>query len=246
VGSLEEARRYSLHMARYINHDGLARLSATLKHLDIGERVISTRLELFSAARPERRMSDKLDLELQSSPSWLASSPIGPLSRPATKQLLLQLIQTMNFAFPDCDYSSLTPEHFHFCPELFGVVQIINSNLSLVERIHQGFHNDFWATLRDCINFDHVDIYAFNPEVDAEYSSVGQFHYFFFDKHQKRILMLSSVQKSKFPGFNSESSDASDRIGDSSSYSSCRSKGDLMHGEYDFVGGADSDESMDD
>eukprot|EP00397_Hematodinium_sp_SG-2012_P030574 GEMP01032394.1.p1 GENE.GEMP01032394.1~~GEMP01032394.1.p1 ORF type:complete len:231 (+),score=27.20 GEMP01032394.1:186-878(+) len=229
-------------MARHINHDGLARLSSAMKHLDLGERIIRMKIELFSALRPERRMSDKLDLDLQSSPAWLAESPIGPLSRPQTKQLLLQLIQTMNFTFPDSDYSNLTPEHFSLCPDFPAVAQVINSSLFGVERIYQGFHNDFWSTLRDCVNFDHVDIYTFNPEVDAEYSSLGQFHYFFYDKLQKRILMLSSVLRSKFPGFNSESSDMSDRI-DSSSQSS-RQSAEMFVGEYDFAP-PNSDDDMD-
>lgn len=188
-------------------------------------------------------MSERLNQELQTTPCWLTDSPIGPLSKPATKQLLMQLIQTMNFAFPECDYSRLTPEHFHKCPEIFGVLQVINSTLSLIEERGQDFHHDFWSTLRDCINFDQVDIYAYNPEVDAEYSSLSQFHYFFYDRSQKRILMLSSVLKSKFSGFNSEPSDASDGMNDSASSISSRS-GDLAPGEYDF--NSDSDVSMED
>jgi len=230
-------------MTQYIHNAGLARLSAILKNWDTGERIIDTRIELFSVARPEKTMSERLNQELQTTPCWLTDSPIGPLSKPATKQLLMQLIQTMNFAFPECDYSSLTPEHFHKCPEKFGVLQVINSTLSLIEERGQDFHLDFWSTLRDCINFDQVDIYAYNPEVDAEYSSLSQFHYFFYDRSQKRILMLSSVLKSKFSGFNSEPSDVSEGMNDSVSSSSSRS-GDLANGEYDF--NSDSDVSMED
>lgn len=226
-----------------INHDGLARLSSNMEHMELGETIVRTKIELFSARRPERQMSDKLDMNLQSSPSWLAWSPIGPLAKPQTRMMLLQLIQTMNYAFPESDYSTLTPEHFNFCPDFQPVAQVINSNLFGEERL--GFYNDFWRTLRDCVDFDNIDIYTFNPEVDADYSSLGQFHYFFYDRCQKRILLLSSVAKSKYPGFNSDSEEEEEEEFEEDSLSmSCASLessqcDDEMAGGYDL-----SDESI--
>jgi len=67
-----------------INHDGLARLSSNMEHMELGETIVRTKIELFSARRPERQMSDKLDMNLQSSPSWPISKASNENDAPPT------------------------------------------------------------------------------------------------------------------------------------------------------------------
>lgn len=189
---------------KFVEVPGLASVTATLRQLDAGDRIINGRAELFSVTSntvdktDSRKLSDQLE---KMSPKF-SYSPIGSLAEPNTKQLLVTLILTMNQSFPDYDFSRLTPEHFHPIPDMHHVVSTINYNLAtLAERTHRGFLAEMWKALRDCIDLNAAEVYSYVPDLDSgpHADALWSFDYFFYDKAAKRILYFSCVTVSKQP-----------------------------------------------
>ncbi|KAF8821286.1 hypothetical protein IE077_002201 [Cardiosporidium cionae] len=188
-----------------IEHTELNRLSLLLQRLDVGDRVIEGRLELFSSSRKvtsEARLSETIHKELTSSPKWRScGSPSGQM-RKGDRDLMVNLISTMNQCFPDYDFSSLTPEDFHYVPKLESVFDTINYTLSyVVEKVVPGFIEDLWNAIREVISLEDADIYSYETGSSADpYSDENclfSFDFFFYDKKRHRLLFFTCMTKSK-------------------------------------------------
>jgi hypothetical protein len=183
---------------KFVEVPGLASVTAALRQLDAGDRIINGRAELFNVTSTTvdktdtRKVSDQLE---KMSPQF-SYSPLGSLNEPNTKQLLVTLILTMNQSFPDYDFSRLTPDHFHPMPDIHVVVSTINYNLAtFAERTHRGFLAEMWKALRDCIDLNSAEVYSYQPDLDSgpHADALWSFDYFFYDKATKRILYFSCV-----------------------------------------------------
>lgn len=241
---------------KFLQVPGLASVTAQLRQLDTGDRIINGRAELFSCVHSGDKLdSRKLSDEIDKLSPMFRDSPLGPLAQPSTKSLLINLIMTMNSSFPEYDFSKLTPEHFQPTKDLNVVVSTINYNLAiLAERVHRGFLAELWRAFRSCIDLNAAEVYQYVPDLGSgpHAEALWSFDYFFYDKAAKRILFFSCVTTSRqveeprhLPYmFTPDGAPGSDKrsVGGSSSARS----DDLMLGEYDFGGmsEAGSDASM--
>eukprot|EP00927_Polykrikos_kofoidii_P057883 TRINITY_DN52107_c0_g1_i1.p1 TRINITY_DN52107_c0_g1~~TRINITY_DN52107_c0_g1_i1.p1 ORF type:complete len:265 (+),score=53.82 TRINITY_DN52107_c0_g1_i1:251-1045(+) len=188
------------HAGTFIEHAQLSQLSAMLKAIDAGDRIIKGRLELFSCSR--RRLSQKQQQDLQRrAPHSLTDSPLGPMYTEPAQNLLANLVSLMTLLFVDYDCTSITPDDFESCLDKHTVVNTINHYLaSVVDRVHSGFLTDFWSGVQDAIDIVDCEIYAFMPKsgnFEPTDNSLSAFHYFFIDFERGRILFIGSVTKSR-------------------------------------------------
>lgn len=238
---------------KFLQVPGLASVTAQLRQLDTGDRIINGRAELFSCVHSGDKLdSRKLSDEIDKMSPLFRDSPLGPLAQPSTKSLLINLIMAMNSSFPEYDFSKLTPEHFVPMKDLNVVVSTINYNLAiLAERVHRGFLADLWRAFRSCIDLNAAEVYSYVPDLGSgpHAEALWSFDYFFYDKAAKRILFFSCVTTSRQvqdeprhlqfgslmhgPGSHEGGSDKRSIGGTSAS------SNDLMLGEYDFGGMSD-------
>mmetsp|Transcript_48066 Transcript_48066/g.126947 ORF Transcript_48066/g.126947 Transcript_48066/m.126947 type:complete len:262 (-) Transcript_48066:102-887(-) len=239
-----------------IDHPQLTQLSAMLKALDAGDRIIKGRLELFSCSR--RCLSQRQQQDLQRrSPESITDSPLGPLSTDSAQFLLSNLRSLMSLLFVDYDCTSLTPNDFVHCPDKHTVVNTINHSLAaVVDRVQSGFLAEFWQTVQEAIDIVGCEVYAFRPTAgsfEPSDNSLMSFHYFFIDAVRGRILFIGSVTKSrgsaKRGGVDSDSDVVLSNDSASSIASNRHSNSDmgssLQEGEYAFSDGVSEDGMFD-
>jgi len=184
----------------FIEHPQLTQLSAMLKAIDAGDRIIKGRLELFQCSR--RRLTQKQQQDLRRrAPDSLAESPLGPMSTDSAQNLLANLVSLMSLLFVDYDCTCITPHDFETCPDKHMVVNTINYQLaSVVDRVHTGFLAEFWQAVQDAIDVVNCEIYVFQPTsgtFEPTDNSLSACHYFFIDAERGRILFIGSVTKSR-------------------------------------------------
>eukprot|EP00391_Amoebophrya_sp_Ameob2_P010294 CAMPEP_0178986340 /NCGR_PEP_ID=MMETSP0795-20121207/2653_1 /TAXON_ID=88552 /ORGANISM="Amoebophrya sp., Strain Ameob2" /LENGTH=251 /DNA_ID=CAMNT_0020677397 /DNA_START=641 /DNA_END=1396 /DNA_ORIENTATION=+ len=134
------------------------------------------------------------------------------MSQQANKNLLAILVQVLGLAFPEYDYSTVTPDRFEELEhDAFQVMNEINGQcFSLAERWRPGFMELFWRTVRECIEFNKCTIYSYKPESVEEIpgTPLFSFFYFFTDAREKKLLFLFGSTRSKYCGVhNSDLSD---------------------------------------
>lgn len=240
----------------FVEHPQLTQLSAMLKAIDAGDRIVKGRLELFACSR--RGLSRKQQEEIQRrAPESVKDSPLGPLASDSAQLLLANLTALMSLLFVDYDCTTLTPMDFERCPDKHAVVNTINHSLAtVVDRVHSGFLGEFWQTVSEAIDLVGCDVYALRPTsgtFEPADNSLMSFHYFFIDILRGRILFIGSVTKSKSSrgqAADSEGgSEASHSRLDTNSNSSKEqgsSMGSSLHeGEYCFSSGDDNDQMID-
>lgn len=188
------------HAGSFIEHADLTQLSAMLKAIDAGDRIVKARLELYSCSRRLFTKKQQDDMQRDAPELW-ADSPFGPMSTEAAQNLLINLKALMSLLFVDYDCSGLSPRDFLSCPDKHGVVNTINHSLALVvDRVHAGFLREFWQGVQDSIDVVNCEIYAFKPSSGSfgpTDNSLVSFHYFFVDRSRMRILFIGSVTKSR-------------------------------------------------
>lgn len=235
------------HAGNFVETPQLAQLSAMLKAIDAGDRIIKGRLELFCCSRRRLTQHQQLDIQRRA-PDSVADSPLGPLVSDNAQILLGNLRVLMSLLFVDYDCTQLTPNDFERCSDKHGVVNEINHSLAaVVDRVHSGFLGEFWQVVQDSIDIHGCEIYAFRPAsgtFEPTDNSLMSFHYFFVDLQRWRILFIGSVTKSRGSVRAGGDADSDVVLSDSSvtskehSNSSSRS---LQEGEYAFSdGGSDS------
>lgn len=231
----------------FIENAQLTQLSAMLKAIDAGDRIIKARLELFSCSRRGLNRKQQEDLPLSS----LNESPLGPMSTEPAQNLLANLKCLMALLFVDYDCSGLSPLDFQSCPDKHAVVNSINYNLALVvDRVHTGFLPEFWQVVRDAIDVVNCEIYAFKPTTgtfEPTDNSLMSFHYFFVDKIRMRILFIGSVTKSRGSirgGMDSESDVTLSQDASSITSKEPESSSSLQEGDYAFASDASGDDPM--
>jgi len=125
-------RAYAEHPGKLVQDPDLAQLSAMLKAIDAGDRIIKGRLELFTCSR-RRKLTARQQQDLQRrEPQSLADSPLGPLVSDTAQNLLVNLTSLMSLLFVDYDCSTITPNDFEPCPDKPSVVNTINHSLAAV------------------------------------------------------------------------------------------------------------------
>lgn len=184
----------------FIEHPQLSQLSAMLRAVDTGDRVIKGRLELFACSRRRLTPNQQTDLERRD-PSSLSDSPLGPLASDSAQVLLANLRSMLSLLFVNYDCSQIIPSDFERCPDKHRVVANVNQSLAdVVERKHSGFLAEFWQVVQDAIDVIGCEVYAFTPTAGTfgpTDSALTSFHYFFTDFRRGQILFIGSVTKSR-------------------------------------------------
>lgn len=234
----------------FIEHPQLTQLSAMLKAIDAGDRIIKGRLELFSCTKRKLTQPQQIEIERRS-PESLTDSPLGPLASDSSQILLSNLRTLMSLLFVDYDCTHLTPDDFERCPDVRVVVNSINLSLAaVVDRVYSGFLAEFWQGVQDAIDIVGCEVFAFKPmsgTFEPTDNSLMSFHYFFVDLRRGRILFIGSVTKSRGSARARGGVDSDSDIVLSQDASSVTSKGrgssdmgsSLQEGEFAFSDGSD-------
>lgn len=179
----------------------LASASSFINEVDAGETLITGRIEAYSCKRgtDDQKLYHELETQyqadLKSSGDAMSVSPFGPMIQKRSRETLIELISTLNAAFPDYDFRSLKGEHF-LKEDPMTVMAQINSMLVGSIPNFGVVKNQIWAALDAEINIRECDIYSFNPDLDSnpfeEEGHVWSFNYFFYNKRSlKRIVLFS-------------------------------------------------------
>ena len=92
-------------MVSRVEYEPLRQLQRQLNHLDLGDRSITGRLELFSLVKPEKGsnlLHSVDDLVTPANPrQYSVNSNVGPLSAVANRHLMIHLIQAIGYAYPE-------------------------------------------------------------------------------------------------------------------------------------------------
>ncbi|CAJ1446656.1 unnamed protein product, partial [Effrenium voratum] len=177
----------------FVEHAQITQLSAMLKAVDAGDRIIKGRLELFACSRRKLTVGQQHELEL-CCPDSLADSPLGPLANEPSQILLANLRSLMSLLYVDYDCTHLYPHDFERCIDKHAVVTSINHSLvQIVDRVHSGFLAEFWQAVQDAIDIIGCEVFAFRPasgSFEPTDHALMSFHYFFADLHRGRILFI--------------------------------------------------------
>mmetsp|Transcript_31882 Transcript_31882/g.91876 ORF Transcript_31882/g.91876 Transcript_31882/m.91876 type:complete len:280 (-) Transcript_31882:76-915(-) len=249
VGFDVHGERGAGYAGALVDHPGLTQLSALLKAIDVGDRIIKGRLELFMCSRRSLTTKAQQDL-VRRAPETITDSPLGPLSTDAAQSLLANLRSLLSLLFVDYDCSMITPNDFERCPAKHTVVASINHSLAaVVERVHSGFLGEFWEIVQDAIDIANCDVYALRPTAgtfEPTETSLMSLHYFFIDPMRGRILFIGCVAKSRGAVRDGVDSDSdvvlSQKDSDSSRQGMSSDMGSsLQEGEFAFSEKSDSD-----
>jgi len=231
-----------------VDHPKLTQLSAMLKAIDAGDRIIKGRLELFSCAKRSLTVKVQQDL-LRRAPECITESPLGPLTTEAAQSLLGNLRSLMALLFVDYDCTNIMPNDFERCTDKHNVVATINHSLAaVVDRVHKGFLAEFWQTVQEVIDVVSCEILAFRPTsgcFEPADRSLTSFHYFFIEPARGQILFIGCVTKSRGSVRGGVDSDSDVVLSQDASGSELSRQGgsdmgsSLQEGEYAFSEGSD-------
>jgi hypothetical protein len=182
-----------------------------LSGIDIGDSIIYGRIECYSCkkAGSDKKLYKSLEQQFQDeiarSPdlSALSVSPFGPLTEKSSRLTLIELISTLNAAFPDYDFSDLKAEQFRKEPSLHSVVTFIDTMLSNVVPRYEQFKVRMWNAIDQEIQLHDSQIYSLIPDPDsdpfAEDGNIWNFNFFFYNKKVKRIIFFTCRAQRKIP-----------------------------------------------
>ncbi|KAL4943434.1 hypothetical protein BDV06DRAFT_138514 [Aspergillus oleicola] len=143
------------------------------------------------------------------------SSPFGPLTDHTSRRTFAYLIATLNASHPDYDFSHvLRPSDFRRERNLKRVMNTIDSTLfNLRPRetldltppspstVSGSYNADasptwgrrMWKTLDEQLSLKDCGIYSYSPDEDpsdADDGAIWSLHYFFFNRHRKRVCYI--------------------------------------------------------
>uniref|UniRef100_A0A7S0BBV0 Repressor of RNA polymerase III transcription n=1 Tax=Rhodosorus marinus TaxID=101924 RepID=A0A7S0BBV0_9RHOD len=197
---------------KFLEHSGLADLEMKLSGLEVGDFVLDSKFEAYSCklAMGDKELSKSLDRRFneemersQRSPQYLSLSPVGPLTESTSRRTLLNLICTLNAAYPDYDFSTLTLDCLTREKSVESVVRRIDSNLEQVYKcLGQSLRTALWTAIDEVIAPNDCEIYSYvsdNEETpfDMEFE-VWSTHLFFYNKRQKKVLLVSLSAYNRF------------------------------------------------
>lgn len=231
----------------FIESPQLTQLSAMLKVVDAGDRIIKGRVELFACSKKKLTVGQMHELQLRC-PESLADSPLGPLSCEISQTLLSNLRALMSLLYVDYDCTHLYPTDFERCPDKHAVVTSINHSLvQIVDRVHSGFLAEFWEAVQESIDIVKSEVFAFRP-ASASFGptdhALMSFHYFFLDLEKNRVLFIGSVTKSRRSAQGGPDSDSDVQLSQDSASEDSKGRSSemgssLQEGEFAFSDGSD-------
>ncbi|CAD7694986.1 unnamed protein product [Ostreobium quekettii] len=213
---------------KYLDVPHFARLNTFLDTVDVGNYVVCGGLEAYSCklAGLDKKLSRSLDEEIQmeSPPSVLAESPVGPTGESASRKTLIYLILTLNHALPDYDFSQLRAHHFKRELDLSLLEETVQRHLSEIAKVWESapdvndlsFLESVRKAIDEAIELNSCEVYQYRPDVDADLfddeGKLWSFAYLFYNRKLKRTVMfgcrgVSKIARRKSATLCSDSSD---------------------------------------
>mmetsp|Transcript_13687 Transcript_13687/g.24543 ORF Transcript_13687/g.24543 Transcript_13687/m.24543 type:complete len:232 (+) Transcript_13687:83-778(+) len=194
---------------KYLDCPELTQLMIQTNGLEVGDCQLELKMEAYSCklAGSDKKLCKSLEqqfaCEMSDSPK-LGVSPVGPLSEPGSRRILINLICTMNACNPDYDFSSVNASQLIRENDVYSMMQKVDSFLQPVYlQLGQSFRQQLVDALNAVVNAQECDIYSFVPDVeDGEhpFSSAGKlwsFNYFLYNRRQKKILFFACGARSR-------------------------------------------------
>ena len=176
---------------KFLEDFNLLSLTQSLTEVVLGGLEINGRIESYSTKKAGSDKKESKALEQKAS----------SMEDNSTKQLLIDLIQTLNASLSDYDFSSLITKPDSF--SLISAHEVIGSvNQLLAETTTDNVHflSEMWQKIDVAITLSKCDVYQMTDEsfLDADGEIAWSFHYFFCNKEAKRILFFSCMATNKF------------------------------------------------
>lgn len=122
--------------------------------------------------------------------NYEADSPFGPLTQSSSRKLFGYLIGALNATFPDHDFSTVEPNHFHLVPSTAELIAKVNS---LLISFGKSTGLDWvWQTINTHIELDQCICFQFDPQ-QSFVDDLGVMWcnmYFIYNKKKKRVAFL--------------------------------------------------------
>lgn len=192
---------------RFLLYPKLQKITGVLSSFDLGDRIVKGRVEAYSCKRAgedramAKEIQESLDNELKQGIVSSVTSPLGPLGSSATRRLLIDLIATLNAAFPDYDFTDLRPENFGHDPDVGPAMKAIDRLLlNAMDKNISGFKAEFWKAIDEVVELKNCEVYSYLPEPDEDAMAVGKlwnFNYFFYNKRVRKIVFFTCFAVSK-------------------------------------------------
>eukprot|EP00798_Chlamydomonas_sp_ICE-L_P012159 gene12159-15271_t len=205
---------------KFLDLPPLARLNSFLEHVDVGDYLVLGNLEAYSCklAGLDKKLSKSLDADVQmgSSPSDMAQSPVGPLQDSTSRKTLIYLILTLNHIYPDYDFSLLRAHHFQKDRDLSAAEEAIDTHLLEVSRfMEKPFLECLWSSIDEAIDVKDCCVYSYKSDLETdpfgEVASIWSFNYFFYNRKMKRILYFSCKAVTKTSAEDEEDTETSSK-----------------------------------
>jgi len=145
-----------------------------------------------------KSLEKRFNSEIAKSPDaamYLSKSPVGPLTDSNSRRTLSNLICTLNAAYPDYDFSGLTLDSLTRERNMEAVVRRVDSHLEQVyQYVGQRLRTSLWNAVEEIIQTGECEVYSYvsNNEGEPfdEDAQVWSIHLFFYNKRQKRVLLM--------------------------------------------------------
>ena len=209
---------------KFLDVPSLAEVTSYLDERAVGSFVIEGRTELYSCKETtaDKRLRKELEktyaAQIKETPDLYSTSPLGSMHQPKVRRNLINMIITMNAAFPDYDFRSLKAEHFVRRFDHNDVVKTVNGHLAIIadpgDSRSDTFIDDMWRTIDKAISIKASKIWSYVPEFIkgdpfADANALWSFNYFFYNEEKKQILYFRCLARSRF------AADSDDDEGDS-------------------------------
>eukprot|EP01098_Paradermamoeba_levis_P003748 TRINITY_DN1666_c0_g3_i1.p1 TRINITY_DN1666_c0_g3~~TRINITY_DN1666_c0_g3_i1.p1 ORF type:complete len:248 (+),score=61.97 TRINITY_DN1666_c0_g3_i1:71-745(+) len=195
---------------KYLDLATLANSNTLLDGQEAGEYTLVNRIEAFSCKRSgsdkqlARSLTDSLERSFSDSEGAQSLeevvSPFGPLTDGSSRKTFFYLVGTLNAAFPDYDFSTVTSKDFRK-ENLNVVVHQINNALTTSLPTFPNIQTIVWKSLDDEINLRDCDVYTYVPDPDSdpfgEEVNLWSFNFFFYNRKMKRVIYWTCRAKSK-------------------------------------------------
>lgn len=195
---------------KFLVISSLTQISQALTSIDTGESTLFAKIEAYSCKKAgnDKKLYADMERNFQeidpSSPKMekLSVSPFGPLTEKTSRHIFMDLISTLNHAFPDYDFSDVNAEQFTKEPSYSNAINNINTSLSTeLPSFREEISPRMWSSIDEEITIQDCDIYSFIPDPDSdpfeEENNAWSFNYFFYNKKRKRILLFACRAKRK-------------------------------------------------
>eukprot|EP01130_Rhizamoeba_saxonica_P004108 TRINITY_DN1692_c0_g2_i1.p1 TRINITY_DN1692_c0_g2~~TRINITY_DN1692_c0_g2_i1.p1 ORF type:complete len:225 (-),score=25.95 TRINITY_DN1692_c0_g2_i1:63-737(-) len=189
---------------KFVDTTPLAYLSSEIpSYVDQGETVISFRCELYthSRAKSARKMHSDLENrykeEVANSPDeTLSTSPFGNMAVKRNRLAMIDMIATLNSAYPDYDFQGVHPTEFQHHSNKQDVFLKLDSLMQNMPA-YSSVRSNFWKAVDEEVHLKSCSIYSYIPDPDSSpfnwsmENSLWCYNFLFYSPHLKRVLLFT-------------------------------------------------------